>query len=259
MLNTRRIDVGGTARAFLLAEPQGTPTAIFLSLHGTRSSADQQARYSRMEGFARQGAAVAFPQAVAPIGPGFEWDHQADLPFLVALVDELRCTYPVPSGRVCTTGMSGGARMSCLLATHYAEGIQMVGAVAGMRAPEGGTPSRSVPVVAFHGTSDRINPYDGGGSPRWMESVPAAAAAWAATNGVAGGPTQVAISPTLTKTTYGAEGQPGEVTLYTAAGAGHTWPGSKPGPLLRLLLGRTNTDIDATAEIERFAQAHAQE
>ena len=51
--------------------------------------------------------------------------------------------------------------------------------------------------------------------------------------------------------------KPGEVTLFTSKGAGHTWPGSHLGLFLRLFLGRTSTEIDATSRIWDFAQAHA--
>jgi poly(3-hydroxybutyrate) depolymerase len=36
----------------------------------------------------------------------------------------------------------------------------------------------------------------------------------------------------------------------------HTWPGGRGGPLLRLLLGRTTREIDATGEIWRFFVRH---
>jgi poly(3-hydroxybutyrate) depolymerase len=48
------------------------------------------------------------------------------------------------------------------------------------------------------------------------------------------------------------------VTLFLSRGAGHTWPGSHL-PLfpisLRLILGRTSKEVDATAEIWRATSA----
>ena len=61
------------------------------------------------------------------------------------------------------------------------------------------------------------------------------------------------------RTTYGAEGEPGEVTLFTSKGAGHTWPGGHLGLFLRLFLGRTSTEIDATTRIWDFDRAHTGE
>lgn len=251
------IDVGGSRRSFLLAEPANGASAVILSLHGTRSSAEGQARLSRMAKLAdSSGAVVVFPEAVRPVGSGFEWDHDGDLPYLLRLVTDLLNRYPTPISRVCVVGMSGGGRMACHFASVHPETVIMAGAVAGLRAPDAPVLSRPVPVLAFHGTADRINPYDGSGTPRWDESVPEAARRWAAANGASSEPTTVAVSPTLNRTTYGSEGQPGEVTLWTAKGAGHTWPGAQLGLFLRMLLGRTTNEIDATDRIWCFAQRH---
>jgi polyhydroxybutyrate depolymerase len=146
--------------------------------------------------------------------------------------------------------------MSSLFASVHPELVQAVGAVAGLRSPI--TPlRRPIPILAFHGTKDRINPYGGSGTERWNESVPDAARAWALANGITTPPAEVAVSRTLTRTTYGAEGQPGEVTLWTSSGAGHTWPGGHIGFLLSLLLGRTSREIDASQAIWEFGLRHS--
>ena len=251
------ITVDRVARRYLLAEPDGPPNGVVVSLHGSRSSAEGQVRLSHLDRLAdRVGAAVAFPQAISPIGSGYEWDLDGDLSFLAAVVEELRVRCSPPAGRVAMTGMSGGARMSCRFADTHAESVSMVGAVGGLRAP-GRRPSRPVPILAFHGTADRINPYNGGGNPRWVESVPDAARAWAEANGQAAEPTTTAVTPRLTRTTYGTNGGTGEVTLWTSAAAGHTWPGAHLGLFLRMFLGRTTTEIDASDEVWSFAQRHA--
>jgi polyhydroxybutyrate depolymerase len=260
-LENRLITVGDLNRSYLVAEPPpGVPTsAIVLSLHGTRSNA---ARQSRLSGFAplaqTAGAVVVFPQAIEPIGTGYEWDPGLDVDYLAALATELVRRYRTPHGRVLLSGMSGGARMSSHFASVHPELVQAVGAVAGLRAP--GVPvHRPVPVLSFHGTRDTINPYEGGGTQRWNESVPDAARAWAFANAITAPPAEVAVSPTLTRTTYGAEGQPGEVTLWTSRGAGHTWPGGHPGLLLSLFLGRTSREIDATKSIWEFGLRHSRD
>lgn len=259
MPTTRQsISVGGASRTYLLAEPPNPPSAVVLSLHGTRSTADRQARLSRMEPWTDEhGAVVAFPEAVVPIGTGYRWDPATDMPFLVKLAETLIERHHPPSNRICMAGMSGGARMSCWFAADRADLVSCVGAVAGLRAPDDRSPARPVPIVAFHGTADRINPYAGGNTPRWDESVRAAADQWASANGVPLQPTEEAVSATLTRTTYGTPGSAGEINLWTATRAGHTWPGTHLGIFLRLLLGRTNMEIDATKEIWDFAVRHA--
>ena len=251
----RNVTLSG-GRTYLLAEPVVDPSAVLLSLHGTRSSAQGQVRISRMAQLAHDGVVAVFPQAIVPAGSGFEWDHQADMAYLLQMAAELRRRYPTAHRRVCITGMSGGARMACHFAATEPGAVAMVGAVAGLRAPDGPPVSRPVPVLAFHGTADRINPYAGSGTARWGESVPEAARRWAIANGVDSEVVTSVVSPRLTRTTYGGEGHPGEVTLWTAQGAGHTWPGSRLPMLLRLIVGRTTMEIDASTKLWSFAQLH---
>jgi polyhydroxybutyrate depolymerase len=258
-LQKQVITAGGANRSYLVAEPPpGAPvSAVIMSLHCTRSTADRQARLSGFGQLAQTAAAVVvFPQAIRPIGPGYEWDLSQDIDYIAGLATKLLGRHRVPHGRVLLTGMSGGARMSSLFASVHPELVQAVGAVAGLRSP-GVRVRRPVPVLSFHGTNDRINPYGGSGTQRWNESVPDAARGWALANGITAPPEEVAVSRTLTRTTYGAQGQPGEVTLWTSRGAGHTWPGAHLGLLLSLFLGRTSREIDATTSIWEFGLRHA--
>jgi polyhydroxybutyrate depolymerase len=214
-LRRQLITAGDANRSYLVAEPPpGEPiSAVILSLHGTRSTAARQAQLSGFEQLAQTASAVVvFPQAIEPIGAGYEWDLSQDVDYIAVLVTELLKRHQPHPGRVLLTGMSGGARMSSLFASVHPELVQVVGAVAGLRSPVDPV-HRAVPIVAFHGTKDKINPYGGSGTQRWNESVPDAARAWALANGITAPPTEVAVSPTLTRTTYGGEGQPGEVML----------------------------------------------
>jgi polyhydroxybutyrate depolymerase len=258
-LQKQVITAGEAKRSYLVAEPPpGAPvSAVIMSLHGTRSTAARQARLSRFEQLAQNASAVVvFPQAIEPIGSGYQWDPSRDVGYMAGLAVELLSRHRTPHGRLLLTGMSGGARMSSHFASVHPELVQAVGAVAGLRSP--GVPvHRPVPVLSFHGTNDRINPYGGSGTQHWNESVPDAARAWAMANGITAPPAEVALSPTLTRTIYGAEGQPGEVTLWTSRGAGHTWPGAHLGLLLSLFLGRTSREIDATRSIWEFGLRHA--
>jgi polyhydroxybutyrate depolymerase len=258
-LHMQVITAGNATRTYLLVEPpSGVPvSAVVMSLHGTSSTSEGQARLSGFERLAdRAGAVVAFPQALEPVRAGYEWNPDQDVDFIAGLATELVGRHQTPSGRVILTGMSGGARMSSLFASVHPELVQAVGAVAGLRSPSV-APHRSVPILSFHGTKDKINPYAGSGTQRWNESVPEAARAWALANGITDAPTEVAVSPTLTRTTYGAPGQLGEVTLWTSRGAGHSWPGGHLGVMLSLYLGRTSKEIDATTSIWEFGLLHA--
>jgi polyhydroxybutyrate depolymerase len=258
-LQKQFITTAGATRAYLVTGPPSEPpvSAVLMSLHGTSSTAARQAHLSGFEQLAHSASAVVvFPQAMVPFGAGYEWDPGQDVDYIAGLATELLSRHRMPHGRVVLTGMSGGARMSSLFASVHPEFVQAVGAVAGLRSP-GGAVRRPVPILSFHGTKDRINPYAGSGTQRWNESVPDAAGAWALANGITDPPTELAVSSTLTQTTYGAEGQPGEVTLWTSRGAGHTWPGGHLGLMLSLSLGRTSKEIDATKSIWEFGLRHA--
>ncbi len=131
-----------------------------MSLHGTRSTAARRARLSGFEQLAQiASAVVVFPEAIEPVGTGYKWDPGQDVDYIAGVVTELLSRHRTPHGRVLLTGMSGGARMSSLFASVHPELVQAVGAVAGLRSP--GVPRRSVPILSFHGTNDRVNPVRG--------------------------------------------------------------------------------------------------
>ncbi len=268
--------VDGGPRAYFLAVPAGTPTGIVVCLHGRGTWPAWQAWLSGMDRLARdEGAVVVFPQGSVQIDRrGFTWDQEADLPYLLAVIDAVRGEFASPDPRVGVCGISAGAWMASFFAAARADDVAALAAVAGLRRPQV-NPVRPVPVLAFHGLRDRALPYAGGRGARWKEaivrrqnrrgritssmggcggwdqSVPDAARAWAVANGVEGAREDRRVSPTLSRTTYG-EGTPAEVTLWTFANAGHTWPGHPGGPVLRLVVGRTGRELDATQEIWRF-------
>jgi polyhydroxybutyrate depolymerase len=266
-LLAQRLDVEGRERRFLLAEPSGAPSVVVLSLHGSGSSPGRQARLHSMDRFSSSGAVVAFPQGDLPRRSGYEWDLNGDVEYLRVLADWLLARYPQANRRVCITGMSGGARMASRYASLHPESVRVLGAVAGLRAPARAPLEHPLRVVAFHGTADSINPFDGSGTPRWNESVPDAAAAWAQALGLSTEPTRKELTDHLTRMDFGDPGDAAAVTLFVSRGAGHTWPGSgvrlfasfPTSPLsplfLRLMLGRTSKEIDATTEIWRAAEA----
>lgn len=266
-LLAQSLDLEGRERRFLLAEPLGTPSVIMLSLHGSGSSPKRQASLHSMDRFSSSGALAAFPQGGLPRRSGYEWDLEEDVEYLRVLVSWLLSRYPQANRRVCIAGMSGGARMASRFASLHPESVRVLGAVAGLRAPARTPLEHPVRVVAFHGTADSLNPLAGSGTARWNESVPHAAAAWARALGLPGEPTRKELTGHLTRIDFGDPSNAAAVTLFVSRGAGHTWPGSRlplfasfpMSPLsplfLRLILGRTSKEIDATTEIWRTAEA----
>lgn len=68
-------------------------------------------------------------------------------------------------------------------------------------------------------------------------------------------PEREQITRSLTRLNFGGPEDPGAVTLWVSTGAGQTWPGSTLSLPLRLFLGRTAKEVDATAEVWRAATA----
>jgi polyhydroxybutyrate depolymerase len=207
-----------------------------------------------MASLADAGVLVAFPQGSLPRRSGREWDLDGDVAFIDSVVEYLRETFALGTLPLCLTGMSGGARMASRFSSSGRHPVQLLGAVAGLRDPAVDRLSSAVRVLAFHGTRDRINPYPGGSTTRWSESVPDAAAAWARANGHSPEPDRTEITAALSRLSYGDSDAPGAVTLWVCAGAGHTWPGTRLPLLVRLFLGKVAYDVDATAEIWRAVQ-----
>ena len=100
--------------------------------------------------------------------------------------------------------------------------------VGGLRYPTPCPATRPVPVVAFHGTADPVDPLTGDGQAYWTYPVGVAAARWAAHNRCAPTPTTTA-APGVDRTTYEGCADAATVELYVLTGEGHEWPG---GPMV---------------------------
>jgi len=131
-----------------------------------------------------------------------------------------------------------------------------VAPVSGLRFPAPCASTRPVPVIAFHGTADPVDPYLGNGQAYWTYSVPQAAADWAAHDGC--GPT----ASTQTSTGYTASDYPTcangtAVELFSLAGEGHEWPGGPALPAaITAALGPQSQALNANALMWAFFQAH---
>jgi polyhydroxybutyrate depolymerase len=155
--------------------------------------------------------------------------------------------YPVDPKRIYATGFSNGGgmvnRLGCDLADRFAAIAPVSGA---FLLSEDCRPSRPIPVMAFHGTGDRIVPYDGSG--KVLPPIPAWAAGWALRNGCRQ-PSTAFLDDGVVRGEHWSDCEQGaDVFLYTIAAGGHTWPGriSLPG----------QSSIDASATMWGFFQTH---
>jgi polyhydroxybutyrate depolymerase len=90
-------------------------------------------------------------------------------------------------------------------------------------------PARPVPVIAFHGTSDTTNPFQGSDDPRWGYSVPAALARWATIDHCGRARTTSPVTSIVDRISYPRCPDGTDVVLLREQGAEHIWPGSSPG------------------------------
>jgi polyhydroxybutyrate depolymerase len=274
---TLTLSIGGHSRTVVVHVPSdykgSTKVPLVLNMHGSGSTAVDQELFTGMDATANaDGFIVAYPQGLIPDGAGFDWNvpgvplvggrsvpaHSAnDVAFLTQLVGVLEQRYCINPSRVYATGFSGGARTASQLACDASKVFAAVAAVSGLRRPSPCPTGRPMPIIAFHGTADPVDPYNGHGQLYWTYSVAQAAADWAQQDGCSTHPATSKPQKTVTLTAYGHCGGGASVELYTISGEGHEWPGGPPLPsALTSLLGAQSNAINADNVIWAFFAAH---
>ena len=267
-----RLVTSGQDRKYLLYVPESynpsTPTPLVISLHGFAEWPAHQMELSGWNSLAEEnGFIVVYPsgsdfpkrwvlssEAGAPTGP------MLDVQFISDLIDQLENEYNIDPAHIYANGLSNGGGMSALLACKLSERIAAVGSVSGayLFSREDCHPSRPVPMIAFHGTTDPIVPYQGGPSssfdspfpliPEWIE-------AWAERNGCSLTPVELPGQGEVSGIQYTHCQQKAEVIFYTVDGGGHSWPGGEPLP--KWIVGHTTQDIDATRVMWEFFEQYS--
>jgi polyhydroxybutyrate depolymerase len=268
--------IAGHKRVVVVHIPTGysatNDVALVLNLHGSGSTALAQESFSGMDTTSNEHSfIVAYPQGLIVSGTGFDWNVPGvpliggasppknsanDVTFLVDLVHQLELTYCVNQNEVYATGMSGGGRMASQLACDASSVFAAVAPVAGLRRPTPCPTARPIPVVAFHGVADPIDPYDGNGQAYWTYSVQEAASLWAVQD-------RCDIDSTTrhhkeyTLTTYAKCKDGAQVVLYSLTGEGHEWPGGPTmSPLVTDVLGPQSDAVNADDVMWSFFVAH---
>jgi len=270
------VHVDGKERIVLVHAPSGGthgPRPLILNLHGTGWTAAEHEAFSGLDPYAdAHGFVVAYPQADIPVRSGFAWnipgqplrsgapvpsDASNDVDFIQTTIAVLVRLYDVDPKRVYLTGHSGGARMVSQLACELPMRLAGIAPVAGLRFAAPCKAPRPTAVIAFHGTADATNPYDGGSEPPWTYGVESAARQWAGNNGCASSPATSRPAPGVVLTDYGACAEGAVVKLYAVDGMGHEWPGGPPvTSALAARLGAQSSAIDANAVMLEFFEAH---
>lgn len=259
---TLTIDGG---RAFAVHVPKSydpkRATPLVLDFHGLYGDENQEEALTRMN---VKSDAAGFI-SVHPRGTGRSWNAGAccgeartnkvdDVGFVKKMLDELEKRLCVDKKRIFSTGMSNGGFLSHRLGCELADRVAAIAPVAAVMGMPTCTPSRKVPIMHFHGTSDSLVPYAGNPSISYP-SVADSIAGWAKRDGCTGTPKETYKKGEVHCETY--QGCPTgvDVTLCTVDGGGHTWPGGGPAPFL----GHITTNISATDAMWEFFVAHPME
>ncbi|MFY9782114.1 MAG: PHB depolymerase family esterase [Acidimicrobiales bacterium] len=271
------LSVNGFSRTVYVHIPlksgDSSPLPLVLNLHGSGATAIDQAEFSGMN-FASDAEKfiVAYPQGLIPDGTGFDWNvpnvpltgdrsvpkgAANDVSFLTKLVGILEGKYCVNPKMVYATGFSGGARMVSQLACDDSTIFAAVAPVSGLRRPTPCPTTRAVPIIAFHGSADPVDPFAGNGEAYWTYSVKTAAKDWAKQNKCS---SKVATSPPASSVTlfsYSGCKNGAVVELYEVMGEGHEWPGGPTMPAALVSeLGPQSNAINADALMWSFFVAH---
>ncbi len=274
---TLTLDVNGHQRTVIVHVPRDSadtsPLALVLNLHGSGSTALEQEEFTGMNVTSNHdGFIVAYPQGLIPDGTGYDWNIPGvpliggrpvpansanDVKFLTSLVGMLEQRYCVNPREVYATGFSGGAREASQLACDESTVFAAIAPVSGLRRPSPCPATRAVPVIAFHGSADPVDPFAGHGQAYWTYSVPTAEKYWAEQDQCSTHPTTSTPATGATLTTYSKCADGATVELYELAGEGHEWPGGPTMPSsLTALLGPQSDAVSASALMWDFFLAH---
>ena len=243
------MQVGDRMRTFLLHVPASRPRRLgralayplVIVLHGSGANGETVRRMSRMDSTADVARfLVAYPNGVTgALGHGSDWNagdccgvaedrHVDDLAFLRALIEQVAARMPVDRNRIYVAGFSDGGRMAYHAACKMGAQIAAIAVISGSLTDANCVPARAVPVIAFHGTSDRDVPYGDSSytvpknAPPAAENAPPSVRFWAGNNGCRGA-TLKRQSAHVSEMRF--EPCAGAVVLYTIEGGLHAWPG----------------------------------
>lgn len=257
------LDWGGLARQYFVHVPPSydgkTPIPLVLVLHGATQSPEG---IERMSGMSQAADEETF-LAVYPRGTGrlptwnagaccaYAMEHRIDdVGFLNALIGKLERDYAVDRKRIFSTGISNGGMMSYRLACELSDKIAAIAPVEGAQDLDC-HPSPPVSLIVFHGTKDRLVPFDGGsaafqvGTHRRDPSVAATAAFWVKQDGCSGTPRREESAAVHVENYSGCRNG-AAVAIYAVQDGHHIWPGTR----------FSGNDVSATNIIWSFFAHH---
>ena len=265
-----QLRVGGRTRSLTLVRPREAGDTLLIVFHGSTQSGDGVREFSgeAFDTFAGDGLVVAYPDgheghfndARLSIEFPARRDDIDDVAFTEAVIDH------VGAAKVHVAGYSNGGAMVIRLVHQL--GARLAGATtiaATQPTPDNLVPVDApvvpVPVLMFHGTADRLVPYEGGMNSLWGFkprglglSARESAAYFAHRNGITAEPKTTLVASvdvdkmSVERLDYREPGHP-PVSLFTVHGGGHTIPGPKKAPFI---FGRTIRRLSVVDEMRDF-------
>ena len=256
-------------RRYLLYVPEsyqpGEPTPLMISVHGFASWPAQQQNITQFNTLAdKYGFIVVYPR-----GRGFplRWqtgyygdeDPLVDVIFIEDLINKLMGDYSIDPTRIYANGFSNGGGLANLLGCVLSDKIAAIGTVAGAYAlsDDKCEPSRSVPLITFHGTDDPIVPFEGGTVTNLGYTLPSISnwvASWVRRDGCNVDPVVMKLFETVEVKKYTGCEEGIEVQFYKVIGGGHSWPGGQKLP--KFIVGFTTEEINASSLMWEFFQKY---
>ncbi len=278
----RSLEVDGRTRSYHVHVPpqydSKKPTPVVLAYHGALTNGLMMSVFSDLNDKAdAAGFLVVYPNGTGTAKRMLVWNAGGirnkvtdgkldDVAFTARVLDDLEAAAAVDVKRVYATGMSNGGMMCYRVAAELSNRIAAIAPVGGTMAIENPHPARPVPVIHFHGTDDKLVPYNGpdGLAKRLalFQSVDETMQTWAKIDGCPATPVTTDLpdkandGTTVTRKTWGPGKNGAEVVLYTIDGGGHTWPGQTRA---FQFLGKSTKDISANDLIWEFFLKHPME
>lgn len=253
-------------RDYILYIPQiydgSEPVPLVLNLHGYTSNANEQLIYSNFSPIADTANFImALPNGTKDNAQKQFWEVGLfggqsgidDFGFIEKLVDTMIARYNIDPDRVYSTGMSNGGYMSYSLAcgsNKFASIASVTGSMTPFTMNTCSPVSPAISVMQVHGTMDATVQYNGNQTTVNIDSL---IAYWVNFNNCDPQPQKINIPDTAPGDGSTAEhyiyrngNNESSVEFFKVIGGGHTWPGAS------IIIGSTNQDFNASAEIWRF-------
>jgi polyhydroxybutyrate depolymerase len=249
----RNLTINGLDRSYLLHIPPGLavgqPVPMVFVFHGLGEADNLIQQASGMNAISDlNGFIVVYPNGSGP-GGALSWNagnccgyaHQNnvdDTAFVRQIIEDVSTISPIDPKRIYATGFSNGALFSYRLACDLSDTFAAIAPVAGVMLYNQCQPQQPVSVIDFHGLSDNVVPYSGGGVipdvGRPFPPVEDSLKIWAKFNGCSYAPTTES-SNIYTLTTYDSCRDNVSVELYAVKGIGHSWPSEYVIPASQLI------------------------